>query len=398
MVENMLVAHNLKAIISKKQIAHKDLAKNVGISTSTISRYINGQQQIPQYNLNKICEYLNVDLSELHQVNEQQCDIYIIGNGFELAHGLSTSPKEFIDYIKSTLLVAIKNRVNLRPHSFGENSLLSLIEPESFKEDIPSTVQAIKFKTDFLNQLMTSGVRSNTLLTWSDIEQLYFKYLYALHQTDYAVNKIAELNHSMKILTELLVSFSLKDNIGCDNIIDEYSDIFTLNQSYTKKIFINFNYTPLVDNYVQKLSDAHNCTIINIHGLARDKTIVFGYGGELSRGAKELSSSSILGAVKYFKSNSYILDDKYSSINQIINTHQYRLHIMGHSLGASDSMLLKSLFVHENLSCIQLYYHESQDNFLKMYQSVNKIINNAAHTLKMVVPFSASVKMPHHNK
>lgn len=398
MEDNALMARNLKAIISKRQIAHNVLAQSIGISTSTISRYINGQQQIPKHNLESICQYLAIDQADLYQITEEQCDIYIIGNGFELAHGMSTSPLEFLDFIKASLLVAIKNNINLRPHSFDEKSILSLIEPESFKEDVPATLQAIKFKSDFLNQLMVSNMRQSTVLLWSDIEQLYFKHLYALHQTEKAANKITELNHAMMILRELLISFILKDQKGSNVTISAYSEIFDLLQFQTKKFFINFNYTNLIENYVTNLFSVQQSSIINIHGLAKDNTLVFGYGGELTKGAVELSSSSVPGAVKYFKSNSYILDDKYSTINQVINTHKYRLHILGHSIGASDSMLLKSLFVHENLSCIKLYYFDTQEHFLQMYQSVNKIINNAAHTLKVVSPFSESVKMVQYDR
>lgn len=52
-------------VLKEKKAGNKDLVKFLGVKKSTVSRWVNNKQQPPLGTLNKIAEFLRVDIREL---------------------------------------------------------------------------------------------------------------------------------------------------------------------------------------------------------------------------------------------------------------------------------------------------------------------------------------------
>lgn len=53
----------LKALMKEKKITQKVLSENIDVTTQTVINYFNGRSKIDIYTLEKVCNFLNVDIS-----------------------------------------------------------------------------------------------------------------------------------------------------------------------------------------------------------------------------------------------------------------------------------------------------------------------------------------------
>lgn len=149
--------------------------------------------------------------------------IVLIGNGFDLAHGLKTSYADFIDWYweqwKNKVLSSFKNRIDdglcsveVCRHStqgfwayfnfevnIGENKELSGYDFINF------TATFLNFKVkecDFLTAIMHDVTHYN----WVDIERIYYRLLCDSLKENSEVTP-SELNHQLAVLTEKLQEY-----------------------------------------------------------------------------------------------------------------------------------------------------------------------------------------------
>lgn len=393
--QDLLIANNLREIVMRRQIAFKVLSNAIEVSTSTISRYLNGQQAIPLLKLELICEYLKICIDDLCSCEPETVDIYLVGNGFELAHGLSLTTKDFVDFLQTKILVAIKNRVTLRPHFFESHSVLLLLKQECIGKK-ETKIDNLQFKTEFVKQFINSYCCTNTIINWSEIEQLYFKHLHLLYRRENGQMLLDDLNEAMTILTKLLTEFTHNSEHQTVELMTQYQKIFNLNRSYHNKYFLNFTYSSLLSRYLEPHFNDKSLLLkhmFNLHGQVNQNDIFFGYGGETIKAALEVNQSYLKGIKNFFKSNYYILNSQYVSILDLISTQKYNLHILGFSCGVSDSMLLKTILNHNNLNRVQLYYYPDQNQFLEVFHNINRIVGNPSFSLKKIIPYSKSILM-----
>jgi len=133
--------------------------------------------------------------------------VFLLGNGFDLAHGLKTSYNDFIIYFVrnyfGTLIEQLKKRETLNLYSDEFFEIQSgVINYELFDPNVNRPEdEYIKFvlasritiKVDFLGEILShyKQIISNqeTGINWFDVEQVYYRHLH-----DYA-GKNADIDH-----------------------------------------------------------------------------------------------------------------------------------------------------------------------------------------------------------
>lgn len=350
--------------------------------------------------------------------------LVLIGNGFDLAHGLKTSYADFINWYWD-------KRVN----GFGGNLTNVSEDPlctfELYDDDIrcwnvfafylprfinkplgKDVIQSImedtsRFKVT-LSPFFERVINSIETKGWVDIENEYYSMLVSekslgeLYQT---------LNRQMEFLRDKLIEYltienltehtkieEIKDKLYCpilerevsvkarSDMFRERSDgpIHFVDLSYKKKqkkwnpwhtMFLNFNYTNAPEMYMD--GDA---TINYIHGKLDDpQSVIFGYGDELDENYKRLKEQNDIECMHYVKSIRYLEHDNYRRMLEFIESAPFQVVIMGHSCGNSDRTLLNTIFEHPNCVSIKPYYYQKNDktdNYSELTININRNFND----------------------
>ncbi|MBI1267724.1 MAG: hypothetical protein GC193_09885 [Cryomorphaceae bacterium] len=156
--------------------------------------------------------------------------LIIVGNGFDIAHGLKSSYKDFLhDYCQRALLhAAVDKTYDDCLLSIGRKALLhhesrkikSLSKEEAFNFLNSEAVTTrfnnpISWKSDFIKDTITDLARKD----WVDIECIYFRYL-----KDYAslgqFDNIKNLNEQLVYIKGKLISYLTTATKTFDRIDD----------------------------------------------------------------------------------------------------------------------------------------------------------------------------------
>ena len=79
--------------------------------------------------------------------------------------------------------------------------------------------------------------------------------------------------------------------------------------------------------------------------------------------------------IKNFKSAWYSKTNNYKILANFIGTDDFIVHIMGHSCGLSDRVLLNSIFQSSNCKYIKIYYHDqgnSENDFFEKLLEISR--------------------------
>lgn len=344
--------------------------------------------------------------------------IILIGNGFDLAHGLKTSYADFINWywsewgkrlrcgqgkLEDDGLCSFKLNDGIDLHSwayvFGwyyqrqnpsipwdDNEVVGLV-----KQDKKLCEFAFKdfFFKEICNSVETKG--------WVDIENLY--YVYLSQKTEYYISP-KDANVDLELIREKLIEYlavvqnrisddMVKDNLKAwmrepfkeSDISHEGLNYGNIKMEFVKArmkkisfsperiLMLNFNYTTLADLYLPK-------TCIHIHGeLSNPKSVIFGYGDELDADYKKLSEKNDNEYLRNIKSIKYLESPNYRNLLGFIESSPYQVYIMGHSCGNSDRTLLNTLFEHRNCCSIKPFYYvkeDGTDNYIELAQNISR--------------------------
>lgn len=343
--------------------------------------------------------------------------IVLIGNGFDLAHGLNTSYSDFIywylDQYGNILLRTYKKEVSDGLCSFkiydgvGITNWATAFQGYYFQKDTLApwrgfdaflkAVEDKKFcKFSFLSELL-QRIWDKAALGWVDIEKEYFSLLTQgqlitggmTSNTDYK-----ELNNHLDILRSKLIEYLKSENEKECPIIDKVKDIIyrpikgkeisvSFKRSLNRKaiedvsphrtMLLNFNYTKTPEQYVTPSS---NVAVNYIHGtLDNPESVIFGYGDELDTSFKKLQDMDDNECMRHIKSIRYLEADNYRKMLEFIESSAFQVIILGHSCGNSDRTLLNTLFEHKNCVSIKPYYYikeDGTDNYLEMIQNISR--------------------------
>ena len=358
--------------------------------------------------------------------------LVIIGNGFDLAHGLKTSYMDFINWYWEQRLNAlltensavsedclckleIKNTNDYANwfNFFLSHSLRDLMTRE-WKYPPSEIISFFKEKTDDFSvshsQFFESIIQSIETKGWVDIENDYYQLLKRTTENAEYGYTAKELNKQLAFLQKKLIEylrtietnrykkelhdamieffdpadFSIEgkkkalENMGLENVNLEEIDF---NFDEQKKLLperimlLSFNYTAIARKYGN-----FNLDFNYIHGeLEHPKNIIFGYGDELDKDYQDILDMNDNELLKNVKSVKYLETRHYHDLLEFLMAAPFQVLIMGHSCGNSDRTLLNTVFEHENCVSIKPFYHkwaDGTDNYLELVQNISRNFTN----------------------
>jgi hypothetical protein len=353
--------------------------------------------------------------------------LILIGNGFDLAHGLKTSYADFI-------LWYCENRIQESLSSDSEevkdllctfrkrnnsvsilNQIHNLRQREKKTEDIDEIIRKIintglaKLENPFFKNIFDTLSNKG----WVDIENAYYSFLFPfdearnpLDQNKFFYKKNPELlNKELGYIRFLLIEYldSIQKEYVMSSIIrpeidqkihapirekdiavnsrKKWIEMLQQRVNYSQENFfkpdrimmVNFNYTTLADMY-----SPHNdsFSVNHIHGiLSKPEGVIFGYGDEMDENYKKLSNKNDNEYLRNIKSIKYLETDNYRNLLEFVESDYFQIFIMGHSCGNSDRTLLNTLFEHENCVSIKPFYHvfeKERDNYMEIVQNISR--------------------------
>lgn len=358
--------------------------------------------------------------------------LVIIGNGFDMAHGLKTSYMDFINWYWEKRLNAllteqtpisedclckleIKNIKDCASwtnffliHSFRDWTT------KEWKYPPAEIIGGIKDNIDDFSvtysQLFGTILQSIESKGWVDIENDYYQLLKrGSEDPNYAIN-VKELNYQLAYLQENLIEYlgsietdqfkeelheamidffdpadfstegkkKALENIGLD--IKSFEEVKYNYEERNKLIpgrimLLSFNYTSTAKRYCN-----FNLEFNYIHGdLEHPKNIIFGYGDELDKNYKDILDRNDNELLKNVKSVKYLETRHYHDMLEFLMSAPFQVLIMGHSCGNSDRTLLNTVFEHENCVSIKPFYHkweDGSDNYLELVQNISRNFTN----------------------
>lgn len=330
--------------------------------------------------------------------------LYIIGNGFDLAHGLKTSYTDFLLwYIKQ----CVHKKANAKEYNDG---LIKLTGPryyngfEDYKNipDIFDTIKAVginlEFQRGFIQKIFSGLVTYN----WVDIEEEYYNSLQEVIEFQSSdIQEIKLLNNQFELLKKQLNIYLLSIN-----------NTFTLNANIKKHfknevinavdkiLVVNFNYTSTIDSYIENIPKVK---LINIHGRLNDPKIplIFGYSNTRNDDYNRIHTKHIE-FQKYIKLFLYAGNNNYKQIIDFINETYYKVKILGHSCGLSDGDLLGQIFMHGNCKKIEICFYEKSDeenDFLEKTRIISKHFpaNKQSEVIEKIVTMDKSTPLAPYN-
>ena len=361
--------------------------------------------------------------------------LVIIGNGFDMAHGLKTSYMDFINwywdrrvdaFVGNTSNVSedclckltIKDSSNLScwngfafENSYFKdnrgNKTYSGYEVITELQKYPDifSVNTTPFFETILQSIETKG--------WVDIENDYYQLLKRTTEKTDCGYTIKELNEQLGFLQSKLVEYlgtltvsepistildAIKDNIRVEDLSIEgkalantmgvigydtnsfddnrYRDEHFSGMPPERTMLLCFNYTGTVKGYEQ-----YGGFILNyIHGeLEHPEHIIFGYGDELDKDYQGILDKQDNELLKNVKSVKYLETKNYHKMLDFLIAAPFQVLIMGHSCGNSDRTLLNTVFEHENCVSIKPFYHkwdDGSDNYLELVQNISRHFTN----------------------
>jgi hypothetical protein len=332
--------------------------------------------------------------------------IVIIGNGFDLAHGLKTSYPNFISWYcekrfeefctnktgtSKDVLCSFEMKYGRTCSSYADSFLLhqDLSGMKGFNEIIKDK-ENIKYSSSHFFTNITKSIETKG---WVDIENEYYSMLvrdtiFPSQATDYRFLNI-QLEYLRQKLIEYLKGIDEVEVNSIDAIKDKIyrpikkKEIAVANNNYSGRnpeeispnniLLLSFNYTKTPLIYLQKEAKA---TINYIHGnLKFPQSIIFGYGDELDSSYEKLRNINDNECLRNIKSIKYLEADNYRKLLEFTESAPFQICIMGHSCGNSDRTLLNTLFEHKNCISVKPYYYikgDGTDNHLEIVQNISR--------------------------
>lgn len=341
--------------------------------------------------------------------------LIIIGNGFDLAHGLKTSFKDFIaDYLYNVIT------------QFGEedqyhDKLISL----SYKEHggVRVNVSSAEKSIDVFNRILGSNrinVKFNSVffhtvfqkinnVNWVDIEVVYYTTLVANKKSPVNVKK---LNKQFAYLKDMLLNYLQRQeqdynkNIYSEELLSRFESCFNPDeillhevgpkQTPSSTLFLNFNYTNILRRYYRNVTLVESKQLNYIHGSLDNEfgNPVFGYGDEFNKHYSEIEDLNDNEYFRFIKSFEYSKNQNYFRLMNFINASSFQVEVYGHSCGLSDRTMLNKIFEHLNCKSIKLYYYGGDEDFTDKVFNISRHFNDKTLLREKVVPLNLSRTMP----
>lgn len=353
--------------------------------------------------------------------------LIIVGNGFDLAHGLKTSYCDFLDsYLKDALNI-------FHQTANYDDPLLSLSHlpgqryfryPYSLPIDstdvhgILSTLNSSDlYVVSYKSTLLKRSLEKSKEIRWVDLENDFFGEL--SNCVDKVGKKVytsalATLNNQFGFLKNRLEDYLLSVQIDLNTFNHDPAmydlfrqpinarDVLNTKASFIelKKImYLNFNYTNTLNKYAQVSAYDTNTgffiqekdSVNHIHGVLKseENKIVFGFGDEYDENYLQFENLKNNDLFRHIKSFAYFKTRNYHELIRFLNDSEFQVFIIGHSCGLSDRTMFRKIFEHGNCLSIKIFYHKridgSTDYVDKTYDIARHFTNKGEMREKIVV-------------
>ena len=351
--------------------------------------------------------------------------LIIIGNGFDLAHGIKTSYKDFItDYFCKAINTFFKENSysdSLIEISFKHPMGCFVENPTPIKQDeVLEYLKVLnaKFKFKINSLLLENSLSKISKFNWVDLETEYFNVLLASKHGSKNYNQleaIKEVNNQLTFLKNKLENyldqqqrlfsflFDKKPLIECftEPIYPHEIVTVVLNEKQLPEnlYFLNFNYTDTFEKYIKECEKVIPSKFNYIHGnlFGGHGSPIFGFGDELDKRYLEFEDEKNNELFKHIKSFEYLKTKNYSLLTRFVESEHFQVHIYGHSCGLSDRTMLNQIFENENCKSIKIFYHKIDDDYNdytdKTYE-ISRHFKDKGMMRKKVVSFDLSSEMP----
>lgn len=347
--------------------------------------------------------------------------LILIGNGFDLAHGLKTSFGDFLNtYIKEVIhelsethkysdeLINVGFQISADSSPLAER--LEREEPIKIWSDIISRQDL--FKVDYKMRLFQLLIIRLQKAGWVDIEYEFFNQLKEITNRKDFESFIYTFNKQFGYLKSKLIEYLKSVEISRDKVIQDYTNYFlekVRSQEFSYRgqkdqpprsiYFLNFNYTPLAMHYLEKCREVNEGVTINyIHGMLKDEeSIIFGFGDEHDEMYKEFEHLNNRDVYRYIKSMAYSKYNYYFELMRFLDAAAYQVQIFGHSCGVSDRTMLREIFEHQHCRSIKIFYYQRKDGTTDFEDKVIDIyrhFEDKGKARKLIVPEKFCSAMP----
>lgn len=348
--------------------------------------------------------------------------LIIIGNGFDLAHGMKTSFKDFItDYYNNAINIFFEKDIY-------KDSLLELefkhtngFWANRLKVNLDETFEAFEkikgnrnIKTTTLSVLLRNIKSKMNSSNWVDVELEYFNLLKSTTNSARREVRVNDLNIQFDFLKKKLVeylqrqeekhskkTFNFAPFIDCftQDILAE--DLVSLNNNILPDslYFLNFNYTNTLLPYFGKCGKIYNSELNHIHG-SLDNTCgepIFGFGDEFDKNYLLFEDLIDNDYYRHIKSFEYSKTRNYFNLLSFLESNPFQVHIYGHSCGLSDRTMLNSIFESKNCRSIKIFYHRknrTEDDFTEKTFDIYRHFKDKGEMRRKIVPYNFSDPMP----
>lgn len=371
--------------------------------------------------------------------------LILVGNGFDLAHGLKTSYCNFIRWYLTGCLNSLHHKYKFEDdlltisHQYSGYTIIPNFLPTT-EEDSISAIKLIEssrrdWRIQYKSNLLKTTLEKADKLNWVDIELEYFESLSKCIKNDGSFDnkRVTDLNTQFNFLKKKLEEYLIQEELKIDEFIpnDRILEIMKLpfrwrdfdtgfngnegsefrkivserskNDPFpASNLILNFNYTNTVQNYKTKLQNTEtyrNTNINHIHGQLNKASdpIIFGFGDEFNTKYKEFEEQKNNDVFEHVKSYWYFRSANYRELVRYLNSDMFQVFIMGHSCGLSDRTMFREIFQHENCKSIKIFYYERPDgtnDFHEKTVELGRHFTDKGKMRKKIVEFDENCKFP----
>ena len=336
--------------------------------------------------------------------------LFLIGNGFDLAHGIPTSYNDLVNWYGEELIKKLRE-VKTVDDDFFETTLSVPIGGGAYSiRDCPSSFSKLldsgyaKSKSDFFTELLAYYRKGN----WVDIEGFYFEKLKKIAaipkdkiNPEERLKRVKSLNLQFQNVQDLLSRYleTLKDEI---TLIPEFLDMFEPRNAHDRYLYLTFNYTNTMNLYFERLKNLTYSEVVNIHGRlnTENNPVIFGYGDQHDEMYATLENFNQNEFLEYIKYPKYTQSDGFQRLSRFINVpnRTYHVNIIGHSCGLSDRTLLREILENPNCARILIHHYPDRRDFTRKATELTRHFSDKISYLKKTQPFSSSLRCPQINR
>lgn len=348
--------------------------------------------------------------------------IVIIGNGFDIAHGLPTKYEDFMNYLLNSIVTKkMKTSSSWTYEYLGivHGSFIHLKTPEETKDPWIGSSLGDSGMTHQLKANPFSKPRSiyfhslfksyEHLGHWSDLESHYFDLIQAYQGSIDAIKIInAEFDHLKNLLSHYLtVEVEAKVGSELEFTPSKSNPIFQMLESehngysFYEEYFVSFNYTSkILQQYLFWLQESNPKRFelskpIHIHGdlINKDNPIIFGYGDDNSIEYKALQNSKEKELLKNFKTFQYLRSNRYRAVLGLLESDtEIYVQIIGHSCDIGDKTLLRTIFQHPNVRHIEVPYYKNETKYFEKLYNISRIFDDNTLMRNKIIPLEDTFK------